>query len=222
MARQSKSTLRAQGKHTHAVRPGDEARDGIAVLTADHRTVEELFAQYESADSSTQKAELARRICTELSMHTMLEEEIFYPACREKGVKQEALDEAQVEHDSAKLLVYELMTHSLDSAFYEAKVRVLSNYISHHISEEERAGDGIFALAAAAGVDMNALGEVLRQRKSELVEFCERQEFRPPPVRSLDLASEQRYLQENETDRRYERERDEEGLFSEGSGGYWR
>lgn len=95
----------------------------------------------------TDKSELAHKICVELNVHAMLEEEIFYPACREKGVEDAALDAAQVEHDGAKLLIKELTTHSVRSPFYDAKVKVLSDYIKHHVEEEERAGDGIFAKA---------------------------------------------------------------------------
>jgi len=89
----------------------------------------------------------------------MLEEEIFYPACREVGVEHEALDEAQVEHDGVKVLVSDLMMNSVGAPFYDAKVKVLGDYVKHHVAGEERAGDGIFAKASAAGVDMSALGE---------------------------------------------------------------
>jgi hypothetical protein len=150
----------------------------------------------------------------------MLEEELFYPACREKGVEHHALDEAQVEHDGVKLLVSELMMNSVRTPFYDAKVKVLGDYVRHHVAEEERAGDGIFAKASAAGVDMSALGQKISQRKPQVMAEVESPDFTPPPVRSLDLSSERRYPQEHVMQRGYERDRDEQGRFmSEGGGG---
>ena len=140
----------------------------------------------------------------------MLEEEIFYPACREQGVEHEALDDAQVEHDGVKVLISELMRHPVDSPFYDAKVRVLGSYVQHHVSEEERSGEGVFARAAASGVDMRALAARLRQRKAELVKFSEGHGLRPPALVSLDLTDERRYLQQNVTHRGYDLERDKQ------------
>ena len=82
--------------------------DAIALLKADHRKVEDLFAQFEKARVATRKAALVKEICTELTVHTLIEEEIFYPACRGK-VADSDLDEAYVEHDGAKMLIAELM-----------------------------------------------------------------------------------------------------------------
>src|SRR5215475_5449623 len=105
-------------------------KDAIAPLKADHRKVEYLFEKYETARG--RKADIARQICMELTVHTMIEEEIFYPACREAGVESDMMDEANVEHDGAKILIAELEAGSPDDEFYDAKVKVLSEEIKHH------------------------------------------------------------------------------------------
>ncbi len=152
--------------------------DAIALLKADHRKVEELFDQYEKARG--RKADIARQICLELTVHTIIEEEIFYPACREAGVEDDKMDEAGVEHDGAKVLLAELENSTPDQDYLDAKVKVLSEDIKHHVKEEEKR-DGIFAAARASGLDFEALGDRLAARKEEL-----RTRFKskglPPPV----------------------------------------
>ena len=141
--------------------------DAIALLKADHRKVEELFEKYETARSK--KADIAKQICMELTIHTMIEEEIFYPACRGGGVEGDMLDEANVEHDGAKALIAELEAGKPDDAFYDAKVKVLSEEIKHHVKEEEQRG-GIFSAAREAELDLDALGARMAARKAELME----------------------------------------------------
>ena len=153
--------------------------DAIALLKADHRKVEELFEKYESARST--KKDIARKICMELTVHTMIEEEIFYPACRQAGVESDMMDEANVEHDGAKVLIGELENGSPDDEYYDAKVKVLSEEIKHHIKEEERPGEGIFAKARASDLDMDALGEQMAARKKELTAKFEAEGL-PAPV----------------------------------------
>jgi hypothetical protein len=142
--------------------------DAIALLKADHRKVEGLFEDFEKASGAAKKAALVKQICTELTVHTMIEEEIFYPACRGK-IEDDTLDEAYVEHDGAKMLIAELMNGAPDDDFYDAKVTVLSEEIKHHVKEEEARSEGMFAQAREAGLDMNALGDALRARKKELL-----------------------------------------------------
>jgi hypothetical protein len=191
-----------------ATTPGSDAE---TLLKADHRKVEQLFKTYESAGSTEQKQQTARQICTELIVHSRLEEEIFYPACREKNVESDLLDEAQVEHDTAKLLIGELMTQSPDDEFYDAKVSVLCEYIKHHVGEEEKTSDGIFAKAREAEVDMAALGSRIHARKQELLSRAESMEFAPPQPRSLELD----YIQESQfMEGRYDRDRDQRGRFT--------
>src|SRR6201747_2861010 len=141
-------------------------KDAIALLKADHRKVEDLFEKYESA--RTKKADIAQQICLELTVHTMIEEEIFYPACREAGVESDMMDEANVEHDGAKTLIAELENGSPDDEYYDAKVKVLSEEIKHHVKEEEQRG-GIFTEARKADLDLDALGEQMATRKKELM-----------------------------------------------------
>ena len=141
--------------------------DAIALLKADHRKVEDLFEQYEKASASSRRKKIAHEICTELKIHTMIEEEIFYPACRGK-IEDSTLDEAYVEHDGAKLMIAELSDAAPNEAFYDAKVKVLSEEIRHHVHEEEMRSEGMFAQARHAGLDMDELGERLLARKTQL------------------------------------------------------
>jgi hypothetical protein len=189
-------------------------QDAIALLKQDHRNVEALFKTYQTADQR-EKQEIVQRICNELIVHTMLEEEIFYQACRDKGVEAKELDEAQIEHDSAKLLIGELLAGSPGSQYFDAKVTVLSEYIKHHVGEEEKPSEGIFAKAKKQGLDMSALGQRLQARKQELMEKAEANELGPPTPRALQLQSNQEY-QESRIMPRYsnDRDRDERGRFT--------
>ena len=147
--------------------PESKPKDAVALLKADHRTVEDLFADFEKAKGEGRKQELATQICTELSIHAQIEEEIFYPACEGK-VEEELLKEAYVEHDGAKVLIAEIIAGEPSDDFYDAKVKVLREQIEHHVQEEEKRLEGLFSQARAAGIDMDALGEELRLRKEEL------------------------------------------------------
>ncbi len=144
-----------------------KAKDAVALLKEDHRTVEELFAQFEKASGDGRKQKLATQICLELSVHAKIEEEIFYPACEGK-VEEELLKEAYVEHDGAKVLIGEILAGEPSDEFYDAKVTVLQEQIEHHVEEEEKRMEGMFAQARKAGLDMDALGEQLAARKAEL------------------------------------------------------
>ncbi|HEX4098670.1 MAG TPA: hemerythrin domain-containing protein [Caulobacteraceae bacterium] len=142
--------------------------DAIALLKADHRKVEGLFEDFEKARGKARKQELAKTICTELTVHTIIEEEIFYPACRGK-VEDDLLAESYVEHDGAKVMIAEIEAGGPDEEFYDAKVKVLSEEIQHHVEEEEKPAEGLFAQARKAGLDMDALGVQLAARKQELM-----------------------------------------------------
>jgi hypothetical protein len=141
--------------------------DAVALLKSDHRKVEDLFADYEKA-SGGRKQKIAEQICVELSVHATIEEEIFYPACEGK-VEEDLLKEAYVEHDGAKVLIAEIEAGEPSDEFYDAKVKVLQELIEHHVEEEEKRMEGLFAQARKAGLDMNALGQQLIQRKEALV-----------------------------------------------------
>src|SRR5579871_4479140 len=193
-----------------AIKRNSGRKDAIARLKADHRAVEQLFRDYAAADSSTEKTQLVARICHELTLHTLLEEEVFYPACREHGVESEMLNEAQVEHDGVKLLIAELQSHSPNEKYYDAKVTVLSKYVQDHIDEEEQKNRGIFAQAKKQQLDLKALGQRLQDRKSELMQKPEASWSRLVQVRSLDLRSAQQLQQETYMNRQSnERYRDE-------------
>ena len=145
----------------------EEFTDAIALLKADHRKVEELFDKFENATGKDRKQKIAEQICTELKVHSMIEEEIFYPALRGK-IDDDLLDEAYVEHDGAKVLINDIMSGGADEEFYDAKVTVLSEEIEHHVEEEEKRLEGLFSQARKAGLDMDALGEQLAARKAKL------------------------------------------------------
>ena len=147
--------------------PDQKSQDAIALLKADHRTVEELFASFEKASGNGRK-EIAERICLELTVHAKIEEQIFYPACEGK-VEDDLLKEAYVEHDGAKVLIAEIEAGGPSDEFYEAKVTVLQEQIEHHVEEEEKCMEGLFAQARQAGLDRDALGADLAARKRELV-----------------------------------------------------
>jgi Hemerythrin HHE cation binding domain len=145
-----------------------KTQDAIALLKQDHRDVEKLFEQFEGASGESRKAKLVEQICTALIAHTMIEEEIFYPALKGR-IEEDMLDEAYVEHDGAKIIIRDLIAGGADQEFYDAKVTVLSEEIRHHVHEEEARSEGMFAQARQAGVDVDALGEHMRQRKAELL-----------------------------------------------------
>lgn len=144
-----------------------DKQDAIALLKADHREVEELFEQFEKATGDGRKQKLAEQICLQLSVHSAIEEEIFYPACEGK-VEEDLLKESYVEHDGAKVLIAEILKGGPDDEYYDSKVKVLSEEIEHHVQEEEKRMEGLFAQARKAGLDMDALGEQLAARKQEL------------------------------------------------------
>lgn len=165
--------------------PRSEKTDAVALLKADHRKVEGLFASFEKAHDADRKEKLVKQICTELSIHARIEEEIFYPACTGQVEEDDKIDEAYVEHDGAKVLISELLKSEPDNEFYDAKVKVLSELIKHHVKEEEARSEGLFAQAKKAGLDMEGLGERLTQRKQELMEeFQEGDRLPPPETRS--------------------------------------
>ena len=164
--------------------PAKQTPDAIALLKADHRAVEDLFAKFEKARSDRKPA-LVLEICTELCIHTIIEEEIFYPACKDAIEDENLLDEAYVEHDGAKVLIAELLQGGPEDEFYDAKVMVLSEMIKHHVKEEEMRSEGLFAEAKDAGLDVETLGEQLMARKQELKSKFAGGNLPPPHTRSF-------------------------------------
>ena len=142
--------------------------DAISMLTAEHREVAAMFKQYEELGERAyvSKKKLADRICTALSLHATVEEEIFYPALRAASKEAaDLLDEAEVEHASAKDLIAQIEEMDPEDDLYDAKVKVLGEQIEHHVKEEE--GE-MFPKAKKTGMDMVALGDEMAMRKDEL------------------------------------------------------
>ena len=163
-----------------------KSQDAIALLKDDHRAVEKLFGDFESAKGDGRKQTLARRICLELTVHTMIEEEVFYPACEGK-VDEDLIKEAYVEHDAAKLLVAEIEAgEGNGDDFFDAKVQVLGEQIDHHVDEEEKQ---LFPKVRKAEVDLEALGERLAARKQELLSQFEAEGVPEPELTTMDEVS---------------------------------
>jgi len=158
--------------------------DAIKLLKDDHREVEDLFEQLEKATAKDRKAKIVQKICTELTVHSLIEEEIFYPTFRGK-IEDELLDEGYVEHDGAKMLIAELMAGDPDDPFYDAKVSVLSEEIEHHVKEEERPSEGMFAQCRRTDVDLVELAERMQARKDELMAMIKANGLPPPETRSF-------------------------------------
>jgi hypothetical protein len=164
------------------------SKDAIALLKEDHRAVEKLFKEFESAKGEGRKQKLAHQICLELSVHAEIEETIFYPAC-EGIVEEDELKEGYVEHDAAKLMIAEIVANEgEDDDFFDTKVHVLQEEIEHHIKEEEGPG-GIFAQARKGKLDMSAIGEHLAERKKELTERFKADGLPQPKLKTMDEVS---------------------------------
>lgn len=150
-----------------------QARRACSLLDADHRKVKKLFKAYEdlakskAAGAPQKKRDLANEICTELSVHAQIEEEIFYPALREAIKDVDLLEEAEVEHASAKELIAQIQDAADVDDKFDAKITVLGEYIDHHVKEER---NEIFVKARAArGLNLVAMREQLEMRKEELM-----------------------------------------------------
>jgi len=160
--------------------------DAIALLKADHRTVEQLFEQFDGASGAAAKRKIADRICTELKIHTMIEEEIFYPAFRGR-IEDDVMDEAYVEHDGAKVLINDIAAGEPADDFYDAKVKVLSEEIKHHVHEEEMPSEGMFAQCRKTDVDLVALRDAMLARKAELMRQAESEGLPPAKPHAVNL-----------------------------------
>lgn len=162
--------------------------DAIMLLRSDHDEVKDLFNQFDNASGEKRKREIAEKICDELKIHAMIEEEIFYPAFRGK-IEDDMLDEAVVEHDEAKILINDIMDGGPDEKFYDAKVTVLSELIDHHVDEEEEPHKGMFAKCRDTDVDLKALLRPMLARKTELKEQAESEGLPPATPTAVDLAA---------------------------------
>jgi hypothetical protein len=172
MAQSSRKTTSKRGPaRGRAGRPAAKRNgggDAITLLKSDHREVEGLFTQFEKARSESKKKGLADKICNALRAHATIEEEIFYPAFLEATGDKGTHHEAEVEHAGAKNLIAEIETSDPSDDYYDAKLKVLSEMIKHHVNEEEQRG-GMFAEAKQSKMDLAELGAQLEQRKQELM-----------------------------------------------------
>jgi hemerythrin superfamily protein len=145
-----------------------DEQDAIALLESQHREVEEMFKKFEELGdrAKASKKKIADQVCTALTLHAQIEEEIFYPATREASKETEDMvDEAVVEHASAKDLIAQIRDMDPEDDLYDAKVKVLSEQIEHHVEEEEK---GMFPKVRELGLDLAALGQEMAMRMDEL------------------------------------------------------
>ena len=164
----------------------EQFTDAIALLKADHREVEGLFKKFQNASGQERKWLLAQQICNELKIHSMIEEEIFYPTF-EGQIDDDLYHEAYVEHDGAKVLINDIMASGGEGEFFEAKVTVLCEEIQHHVQEEEKPGEGFFAQARATGIDMVELRDRMMVRKEELMAQAESEGLPPAQMAAIQV-----------------------------------
>ena len=164
------STSQAKQGRKASTSKSEAKQDAIKLLMSDHREVEELFEKFQKTKKDgSDKAGIVEQICDALTVHSEIEEEIFYPAAREAlGEKgEDTLDEAEVEHASIKSLVEQLQDAEPSEEMYDAKVKVLCEYVTHHVKEEE--GE-MFPKVKKTNLDLEELGAELMERKQELME----------------------------------------------------
>jgi hemerythrin superfamily protein len=164
----SKSSSKTSSKSPQRGARKESSRDALHLLSEDHKKVIDMFEEFEQLKEDPDveaKQLLVESACAELTLHAQVEEDVFYPAARDAIDDMDLLDEAIVEHASAKQLINELNTMQPDDDLYDAKFTVLGEYVKHHIEEEEKQ---IFPKVKKAKVDLDELGEEIRQRKLEL------------------------------------------------------
>jgi len=145
---------------------GGEDMDAIELLEQDHREVEAMFKAFQSTDDEDRQAELARRICSALKIHTQLEEELLYPPARDELDEPDMVEEAIVEHQAAKTLIGEIERMAPGEALFEARMKVLSEQIEHHVKEEER---DLFPACRKTEMDLARIGRLMAERKRSLM-----------------------------------------------------
>jgi hemerythrin superfamily protein len=143
-----------------------KAQEATALLRADHKLVSDLFAQVEKTRSAARKQALVAKICNELTVHAQVEEEIFYPAVKQALRDKELVPEATVEHATLKDLIAQLEGATPDGEMYDAKVKVMSEYVKHHVKEEQ---NEMFPKVKKTKLDLMDLGARIAARKSELM-----------------------------------------------------
>ncbi len=157
---------RSQAKSPSESSSKPKAKDATAMLRADHQLVSKLFDEYEASRSASKKMQIVSQICSELSVHAQLEEEIFYPAVKEALKDTELVPEATVEHATLKELISQVEGVEPDGEMFDAKIKVLGEYVKHHVKEEQ---NEMFPKAKASKLDMLELGAQMASRKEEIL-----------------------------------------------------
>ena len=152
-------------KKSATTKNSPKPQEATALLRADHKMVSGLFAAYEKARTASRKQQIVSEICNELSVHAQVEEEIFYPAVKAALKDKELVPEATVEHATVKDLIAQVEGVLHDGEMFDAKIKVLSEYVKHHVKEEH---EEMFPKARSTKLDMVALGAQLAARKAEL------------------------------------------------------
>jgi len=144
-----------------------KAKEATSLLRADHKLVDDLFKEYEKSRSNVRKKQIVSMICKELTIHAQIEEEIFYPAVKAALKDKELVPEATVEHATLKDLIAQVKNVDPDGEVFDAKIKVLSEYVKHHVKEEQ---NEMFPKAKESSLDLLEIGAQLAERKAELAE----------------------------------------------------
>ena len=163
----TRAKVKIGGRHSRKVtRSAAKPEDAIKFLRSDHKQVKEWFDDFDKADDDRKKEKLARDICRALTIHTQIEDDNFYPAARDADVDADLLDEADIEHASAKHLIAQIKAMDTGAPRFDATVRVLGEYVKHHMAEEE---NELFVECRESEMDLTALGKKLADRKAQLM-----------------------------------------------------
>jgi hemerythrin superfamily protein len=180
------ATRKAPAKSAKAAKPSTTTPEATALLRADHKRVSALFDQYEGTRSAAKKKAIVATICLELSVHAQIEEEIFYPAVKAALKDKEMVPEATVEHATLKELIAQVKDKEPDGEMFDAKITVMSEYVKHHVREEQ---NEMFPKARKTRLDMTALGARMAARKEALMASPELLEAPPVPASPAMAAS---------------------------------
>ena len=150
-----------------AARSGSRQPEAITMLIQDHQKVQKLFKQFEKTESEAERSRIVEEACADLTVHTQLEEQVFYPAVRRALEETDLIDEAEVEHNVAKELIEKLKGMSAGNGEFSATFTVLSEYVLHHVEEEQ---NELFPAVRKTALDFNALAEEMKRRKKQLRE----------------------------------------------------
>ena len=158
--------MKTETKKPAATASTPKGKEATALLRADHKLVSDLFDEYEKTRSNSKKKELVAKICTELTVHAQVEEEIFYPAFKSALKDKELVPEAMVEHATLKELIAQVEGMQPDGEMFDAKIKVMAEYVKHHVKEEQ---NEMFPKAKESNIDLVALGAKILERKEELL-----------------------------------------------------